>query len=970
MVWSCKMPSDIMEQRHISSFYRPSVPSSLFSEEMRFRSEKQGAFWRTASMPDRHGLEAMSFISGGKPVSSSPLQKVLPVGGNFVNGLELQRNHFKDQTRNIPHNYQSHFVSANCWRAPDQEAASLSKLYGQPASLSVGNKKVTVSEGFSENGLLSDSFSDTFNNKLRLSSNDVFVGQSVNTTQSNCPEDDIFESLEEIEAQTIGDLLPDDDDLLSGVIHDLGDVSSSNRIDVEDDVFCSIGGIELESDDSFSCKRASEYEYGSVNGQEMGFNDILASQLPQSKSLTRTLLVKNIDGNVGDMELRALFEQYGDIQTLCTSYRRCGFIIVSYYDIRAAHSAISVLQAKSIRGQKLDIQFCVSKGHPSERENEGVLLVTNLESSISYDNLLHIFGVYGEIKEICEIPHKKHHKIVEFYDVRAAKDALSALDMRDIAGKRMKVEQWCLKDESLMQQLSMDMEEEDSIGCIQESNSQMLPSECFVPSGPMTNGVNNSSGLHTGAIHGLHTASAMQNRSNMCSKFHADPSSAPRNLSSPVNVSLEQMNLRFQSMSTIPHDGITSGLSFNSPGTMSAVAMNASSALTNGVDSRNVSRVCSGGSISHSFEHSEATFNVSTNGSCPVDSHGYIWNNSRYLHHPSSMAWKNLSPFMDSIPVQSHQPHVLTRAPSHIAESVSPYQHVGSAPNVEPFLWNRRRSFTGDATVFHPNSLGTTGYPSFSPLELASHKIFHHAGGNCIGPSAASAHVAVTSPQQRSHMIRGRNNVNPTPNFNDISHERMRSQRNGSSGNQADSRKQYELDIDRIIRGEDSRTTLMIKNIPNKYTSKMLLATIDEQHKGTYDFIYLPIDFKNKCNVGYAFINMTDPHHIIPFYQVFNGKKWEKFNSEKVAYLAYARIQGKSALIAHFQNSSLMNEDKRCRPIIFHSDGPNAGDQEPFPVGVNIRSRRSRTSTEIHHGSPSDSSGDESSNPGSSSGSA
>lgn len=29
-----------------------------------------------------------------------------------------------------------------------------------------------------------------------------------------------------------------------------------------------------------------------------------------------------------------------------------------------------------------------------------------------------------------------------------------------------------------------------------------------------------------------------------------------------------------------------------------------------------------------------------------------------------------------------------------------------------------------------------------------------------------------------------------------------------------------------------------------RYTQKMLLAAIDEHHKGTYDFFYLPIDFK------------------------------------------------------------------------------------------------------------------------------
>ncbi|KAJ7965087.1 Protein MEI2-like [Quillaja saponaria] len=149
-------------------------------------------------------------------------------------------------------------------------------------------------------------------------------------------------------------------------------------------------------------------------------------------------------------------------------------------------------------------------------------------------------------------------------------------------------------------------------------------------------------------------------------------------------------------------------------------------------------------------------------------------------------------------------------------------------------------------------------------------------------------------------------------------------------GTKLTAKKQYQLDLDKIISGEDTRTTLMIKNIPNKYTSKMILAALDESHQGTYNFLYLPIDFKNKCNVGYAFINMVSPAQVIPFYKAFNGKKWEKFNSEKVASLAYARIQGKAALVAHFQNSSLMNEDKRCRPILFHSEGLETGSQEPF----------------------------------------
>jgi protein phosphatase 1 regulatory subunit 42 len=128
------------------------------------------------------------------------------------------------------------------------------------------------------------------------------------------------------------------------------------------------------------------------------------------------------------------------------------------------------------------------------------------------------------------------------------------------------------------------------------------------------------------------------------------------------------------------------------------------------------------------------------------------------------------------------------------------------------------------------------------------------------------------------------------------------------------------------------------------------LQTIEEAFRGTFDFFYLPIDFKNKCNVGYAFINMIEPRHILPLVERFDNRRWEKFNSEKVCQISYARIQGRAALISHFQNSSLMHEDKRCRPVLFVTDGPGAGEQEPFPVGPNVRPRQ-------HHAGGSGSAG-------------
>lgn len=124
------------------------------------------------------------------------------------------------------------------------------------------------------------------------------------------------------------------------------------------------------------------------------------------------------------------------------------------------------------------------------------------------------------------------------------------------------------------------------------------------------------------------------------------------------------------------------------------------------------------------------------------------------------------------------------------------------------------------------------------------------------------------------------------------------------------------------------RTTLMIRNIPNKYDINLLLEEVNETFKGKFDFLYLPLDFDNQCNLGYAFINFIEHLHILYFYELFEGKKWKKFKSSKECHLTYAKFQGKFELTNHLEKTCVLNKlENNKRPIILTIT-------EPFPIVV------------------------------------
>lgn len=122
-------------------------------------------------------------------------------------------------------------------------------------------------------------------------------------------------------------------------------------------------------------------------------------------------------------------------------------------------------------------------------------------------------------------------------------------------------------------------------------------------------------------------------------------------------------------------------------------------------------------------------------------------------------------------------------------------------------------------------------------------------------------------------------------------------------------------------------TTLMLRNIPNNYQRDSLLSELDSHgFKACYDFFYLPIDFRNRCNMGYAFINMVNPQEAERFKQTYNGVQLTAFRSAKVCEVCDARVQGRWRNIEQYRNSAVMNMEEFYQPIIFE-----CGVRAPFP---------------------------------------
>ncbi|ONM27644.1 Protein MEI2-like 1 [Zea mays] len=258
---------------------------------------------------------------------------------------------------------------------------------------------------------------------------------------------------------------------------------------------------------------------------------------------------------------------------------------------------------KSISGSVID-DGLINKDNPSEKDiNQGMLAIFNVDPSITNNDIHQIFSEYGDIKEIHDAPQKGHHKIIEFYDVRAAEGAARALNRSDLAGKKIKLETGHLSGaRRSTQHMSKELGQEEfgiyNLGS-PSTNSPSLPSLGSSNIVAMT-----SCGRENGSMHGLHSGLLTSMSPFREASFLGLSSTLPQSLSSPIGIaSAATHSLGAIHPHSLPdvHNGANNGTPYNL-NTITPVGVNKNSRTAEAVDNRHLHKVGSGNLNGHSFD--------------------------------------------------------------------------------------------------------------------------------------------------------------------------------------------------------------------------------------------------------------------------------------------------------------------------------------------------------------------------------
>jgi len=114
-------------------------------------------------------------------------------------------------------------------------------------------------------------------------------------------------------------------------------------------------------------------------------------------------------------------------------------------------------------------------------------------------------------------------------------------------------------------------------------------------------------------------------------------------------------------------------------------------------------------------------------------------------------------------------------------------------------------------------------------------------------------------------------------------------------------------------------TTVMLRNIPNRYTPEELLEEmLSNGFEGCFDFFYLPTDFGTKKNMGYGFLNLCTPALAESFRCKFDRRRLTRYVTQKVLEMSPAVTQGFQAnVMKYLKHQAGRVQNPWFRPMIF-----------------------------------------------------
>jgi len=131
---------------------------------------------------------------------------------------------------------------------------------------------------------------------------------------------------------------------------------------------------------------------------------------------------------------------------------------------------------------------------------------------------------------------------------------------------------------------------------------------------------------------------------------------------------------------------------------------------------------------------------------------------------------------------------------------------------------------------------------------------------------------------------------------------------------------------------EAEKTTVLLRNLPKDYTRTQLIELLeDEGFDGTFDFVYVPMDFSSEASLGYSFVNFAAPGDARRCWEIFDGlAEWGCPGENRACEVMWAEpCQGLDAHVERYRSSPVMHASvpDEWKPAIFQG-----GVRMPFPA--------------------------------------